>query len=696
MQPSDEQLQIINAINSGKNVIVDAVAGSGKTTCVLSLADRLEKRILQVTYNKDLKCEVRQKVERLGLQDKLEVQNYHSLACKYYGIDAFTDRNIKQLITDDVPLSRGKVFDLLVIDETQDMKPEYFKLINKFIKDNDLYDVQFLILGDVKQALYQFMGSDSRYLSHFDVVMCCQPFTRLNLYTSYRVTNQIAQFVNEILYKRPATDATASQMQATRDGEKVTLVKYFYYDNDSQKKLVQWIVNKICQLKQKGYKNDDIFILLPTVRSDSKHQLFKLLQNRLAYKGFYIYVPSDDFVEIDPRVMINKIVFTTIHQSKGRERPIVFVFNFDNSYFKYFNRSADPNVCPNTMYVATTRARDQLYVIEGTDQGKLPFVGTMRKNSYLDVVDLRVGCPFIAKSKSSVVRPKFRFLPDNVLETLELLSETCFTRLKPREMDTKFTTVVKNAVTNPDEGEVDLYEYVCDLTGTAIPAYYEAKMGGAVSIIDIMLQFTTDETHMYVVQFLEKFNLTPASYNTGKATLADAVTINDLLYLANVYNTSISGDVYRLRQVMTYDWVYEEDLQSCMDVLKTEIDSTKKTTYEKFFSHTLTFEELGDFYLSGRIDIINGKDLYEIKCTNEITIHHKLQLIYYAWLCQKKHENYYLLNIRTGEKWSLDAKSDACKEMFRIILESRLIDAPCSADDEFINLNKEFSALSKS
>ena len=60
--PSDEQMQIINNIKSGYNGNVDAVAGSGKTTTVLSLSHHNNtKHIIQVTYNSELKREVNEK-----------------------------------------------------------------------------------------------------------------------------------------------------------------------------------------------------------------------------------------------------------------------------------------------------------------------------------------------------------------------------------------------------------------------------------------------------------------------------------------------------------------------------------------------------------------------------------------------------------------------------------------------------------
>ena len=46
---SNEQIDIINTIKQNKNVICDAVAGSGKTTTVLELAKALpDKLILQI------------------------------------------------------------------------------------------------------------------------------------------------------------------------------------------------------------------------------------------------------------------------------------------------------------------------------------------------------------------------------------------------------------------------------------------------------------------------------------------------------------------------------------------------------------------------------------------------------------------------------------------------------------------------
>ena len=52
MELNEEQQYIIDNIKKGKNVMVDAVAGTGKTTVVLSLAEELSKKnLLQITFN---------------------------------------------------------------------------------------------------------------------------------------------------------------------------------------------------------------------------------------------------------------------------------------------------------------------------------------------------------------------------------------------------------------------------------------------------------------------------------------------------------------------------------------------------------------------------------------------------------------------------------------------------------------------
>ena len=95
--PSQEQIQIIDNIESN-NIIVDAVAGSGKTTTNLHIAKKYRnKSILLLTYNKDLKLDSRKKAELLNLTN-LETHSFHSFCVKYYYNKAYDDNGIIKIV----------------------------------------------------------------------------------------------------------------------------------------------------------------------------------------------------------------------------------------------------------------------------------------------------------------------------------------------------------------------------------------------------------------------------------------------------------------------------------------------------------------------------------------------------------------------------------------------------------------------
>ncbi len=53
---SEEQTIVLNNTKSGHNSVVDAVAGSGKSTTILSIASKMiSKKFIQFTYNSMLR-----------------------------------------------------------------------------------------------------------------------------------------------------------------------------------------------------------------------------------------------------------------------------------------------------------------------------------------------------------------------------------------------------------------------------------------------------------------------------------------------------------------------------------------------------------------------------------------------------------------------------------------------------------------
>jgi len=90
---SEEQNVIVQNIEKN-NVVVDAVAGSGKTTAALYIAKTYPKKsILLLTYNKKLRLETKEKIKKYQIQ-KLEVHTFHSFCVKYLQMSGYTDYDI--------------------------------------------------------------------------------------------------------------------------------------------------------------------------------------------------------------------------------------------------------------------------------------------------------------------------------------------------------------------------------------------------------------------------------------------------------------------------------------------------------------------------------------------------------------------------------------------------------------------------
>ena len=150
---SEEQAVVLKHIKAGENAIVNAVAGSGKSTTVLSIAKSMKSsKIIQFTYNSMLRFEIKEKTETLSISN-LDVHTYHSMAVKYYNSSAYTDTGIRHILASGIkPRIHVPKKDIVVIDEAQDMTFLYFQLVVKFTMDMN-HPFQHIILGDFMQCL---------------------------------------------------------------------------------------------------------------------------------------------------------------------------------------------------------------------------------------------------------------------------------------------------------------------------------------------------------------------------------------------------------------------------------------------------------------------------------------------------------------------------------------------------------------
>ena len=147
---SDEQKEVIKVAKSGKNVLVDACIGSGKTTAIQALCNEMkDKIILYLTYNKLLKLDAQAKI----VSRNVTVSNYHGFA--YSTLMACGIRSgisdLIQVFNKNKPKIR-KRYDLLVIDEYQDIDQEIADMLN--IIKSQFPNIQIVCVGDMEQKIY--------------------------------------------------------------------------------------------------------------------------------------------------------------------------------------------------------------------------------------------------------------------------------------------------------------------------------------------------------------------------------------------------------------------------------------------------------------------------------------------------------------------------------------------------------------
>ena len=710
---SEEQQYILLEVKSGKNVVVDACAGSGKTTLILYTAKELYRRkFLQMTYNSMLRHEVAERVKKNSVKN-MTVHTFHSLAVKYYYSTAYTDRGIRYIIHNNLsPTTPIDKFNVLVIDEAQDMTFLYFMFLSKVVRDMG-GRIQLLVLGDYMQGLYEFKGADTRFLTLAQSIwkdnpaLKSQEFSLCTMKMSYRITNQMCYFINRAVLGE-------NRMESCRNGPAVV------YASNTSSNLERIIIAEIFKIFERGGQPSEIFIIAASVKGVNSK--IRSLENSLVEKGIPCYVPVIDGDKVDERVIDKKIVFATFHTVKGRERKYVFVIGFDQSYFIYNARTAPRDKCPNTLYVATTRAKETLYLLEQNEYRSdrpLEFLH-MTHNDMLnnpDFVHFR-GIPrntffrdLDAEQREQelvhnhMITPTdlIRFISESVIEEISELMDRIFVIEKEAGIEIDIPNII--------ETKQGFFEEVSDLNGISIPCMYYDYLQTAfstestlppntlISIIEENIQTMKPEKHAFLK-------------NIARDLPSKMESIQDYLYTANV-SLAIQERLYsRLKQIDNdeYTWITDGMTDLCKERLRNTVgedlqDSSQPPRIEETIIHQSNhelhehidtflkqyFEPHNVFRFTARIDIMTDNFTWELKCTTKLSIDHLLQVIIYAWLWQMLPANFdaplrtfKIMNIRTGEIQKLCATRNEIDMIMVALLKSKFLEQPTKTDDEFI------------
>jgi dihydrofolate reductase len=511
----------------------------------------------------------------------------------------------------------------------------------------------------------------------------------------------MADFVNETMLQE-------KRLYACRDGEPVCYIRRKIHE------LQRIVVNTIQDLlSNHDVKPSDIFVLGGSVKGPNSN--IRKIENALVEAGIPCHVPMMENSEnIDEDVIKGKVVFSSFHTSKGRQRPYVFVVGFDHSYFTIIARTMDPMKCPNTLYVATTRASKQLYLLE-TDgfPSDRPF--KFLKQTHLEMktkpyIDFR-GIPQTLfeddtkhKKQNEILINKTtptdmtKFISESVLEEITQVLDDIFIPVIENQTEILLPSILRT--------KSGFYEDVSDLNGIAIPCL----------LYDYIRSLYTEDFETCVLYDMIQdtiSNIKPNKHIYLKMIVATLPpicnSIEDYLYMANVHQAAEEKLYFKLKQIQRdeYNWLSPDVLKKCkkrlLNVLEKEIVSSEgEVEMEKTIVNSVNeeanqkltaclasyFPPNQQFQFTARIDLMTKDTLWELKCTSEISTEHMIQTVIYAWIMRtidpRFSKKVKIFNIRTGQVLELVAEKHTLDKIVVALLKGKYGEQIPFTDEEFL------------
>lgn len=656
--PSEEQSFAISSLKNG-NVILDSIAGSGKsTTCIHIAKTYTNKNILVLTYSQKLKEEMRTRVTSLGVEN-LSVHSFHSFANQYY-TPCPTDEGLVHLINNSLQPKTNFGFSIIIIDEVQDMKDLLYKLVYKIYYDNRK-TAKLCIIGDRNQCIFQFNSADERYLLLADQVFNfnTKPWTKCALSTSWRFSIETADAINWTMmgYKR----LTAAKLIGYKP--KYYCCNLFCKDQDENEPF-----QIIKDLLAKGANFDDIFVLSYSVKQsrllkEKCERPINILANMLVHDNIPVFVPSSDDQIVNKQVILGKIAFLSFHQCKGLETKHVLIIGFDNFYLDKILKW-EVSTCPNELYVATTRHKENLFVFQNARSGAPNFMNQDLLTTYWEVHNFRRG-PVIKHKETQKTQIWVTELLDYVKQEVV---EKCMKLLKITKEKRAVEYIKIDTVVKQKWG----YEDVSGLLGVAIPAYFEQMLKSKTTIHEYIKNIVGGDT-------IEDFTAKDVgALNLDTVVSLQPKKIKDIVKIAIKWYCISTGFLVKNNQIVNLNLVSKEQMAMALGYLN-ELKISRKSQFEK--RETRKYEVKT---LIGRVDCIDGDTIYEFKCCPDSFKHeHVLQVALYVWIFNNKKKGL-LFNILSGELWRVEGTDENLFECVKLLMEAKFNKKYIQTDDQFL------------
>lgn len=339
MRLSEEQSEFVKIAQEGKNILVDACIGSGKTTAIQALCKELprDKKILYLTYNKLLKIDAKSKIH----EKNVLVTNYHGFAYRSLirmGIKA----GISDLIQKFIKISPNiEPYDVLIIDEYQDIELELAELLKMIKAANP--KIQIIAVGDMQQKIYDKTTLNvSEFINEFLDDYLLLEFTRC-----FRLSSELAARLGRIWSKPIIGVNNECRVERMNKDQVVEFLSQ------------QEPADILCL----GSRNGDLSKTLNKLEEEYSE----------IYNKTTVYASisdTDSMGSAEPKK--DSAIFTTYDSSKGLERKIVVIFDYTESYWSTrINKPLQSyDILRNIFCVAASRGKNQIIFVD-SDEAEL-------------------------------------------------------------------------------------------------------------------------------------------------------------------------------------------------------------------------------------------------------------------------------------------------------------------------------------
>lgn len=337
---TSEQHFALDAMAANPRVLFEGAAGTGKTLLALEETRRAVnqgQRVLLCCFNRLLGQWLKKEAEPFG--SAAMAGTLHSFMLQATGMtvpsgapSTFWERDLPDAALERALAGEIAPFDLLVIDEAQDLLQDQYLDLFELLVDGGLRDGRWRMFGDFEQqAIYGTNGSNIA-----DVLAARAPGTpRFLLTKNCRNTPRIASFVKLLAaYDRGYADV----LRPDTGIEPETI--YYGSDSDQEHKLT----GLLDRLFDEGYSGREIVILSSRAHDAAAQRVTDpMWSDRL--KPAQADLPGG-------------VRYCTAHSFKGLEAPVVIVTDVAS-----IGTAEDQSL----FYTAVTRATERLYVLAASD-----------------------------------------------------------------------------------------------------------------------------------------------------------------------------------------------------------------------------------------------------------------------------------------------------------------------------------------